>query len=201
MTICIICNKSYSHYPFFNRLSLNRFICSRCYSSFPLVHKTIWLDDVEVYCLYAYRHPINALLMDLKMKNDIALSKVFLTPFQDFLKFKYHGYIILPIPSSKKADLKRGFNHIEEISKTLNLKIQKAFYKDKEYKQTSQSFENRIKVQDVIKLKSSINPNKKYLLIDDVITSGNTLKACIKLLRNKGVKKIKILVISNNYHK
>jgi ComF family protein len=201
MTLCRICNKSYQHYPFFNKLPDGSFICNNCFSSFPIIHKKIILDDIEVYCIYAYRQPINTYLMDLKMKGDIALSKVFLAPFKNFIELKYRNYVILPIPSTSKSDKKRGFNHIVEISKTLSLPIKNIFYKAKDYKQTSQQFENRTEVQKVIKMKGSIDKNKKYLLIDDVITSGNTIKACIKLLKCYGVKKIKVLVISFNYHK
>ena len=201
MTICIICKKYYNHYPFFNRISNDYFICSNCFASFPIVHKKIKIDNIDIYCIYGYRPPINSYLMNLKMKGDIAFSKVFLTPFKTYLNFIYKGYIILPVPSSNKSDRKRGFNHVQEIAKTLSLPIKSLFYKDKEYKQTSQHFLERSKVHKIIKLKGHVDKNKKYLIIDDVITSGNTIKACINLLKSHGVKSIKVLVISYNYHK
>ena len=38
--------------------------------------------------------------------------------------------------------------------------------------------------------------NKPVLLVDDVCTTGSTLKACIRLLKQHGVKKIQVLVMS-----
>ena len=159
------------------------------------------IDSIEVYSLYAYRPPINSLLMDLKMKNDIALSMVFLSPFKNYLEFIYKDYIILPVPSTSSSDKKRGYNHVIEIAKTLNLKVKEVFYKAKDYKQTSQRFEKRKEVMNVIKMKGNLDKKKKYLLLDDVITSGSTIKACINLLKNRGIKNIKVLVVSDNYHK
>ena len=201
MAICVICKKSFKYYSFFYRLNEQFIICSQCFSSFPVIHKKYSLFDTEIYCIYAYRAPINSHLMDLKVKGDVALSGVFLSPFKNFIETKYRNYIILPIPSTKKSDKKRGFNHIEEIAKTLNLKQIKAFIKIKDYKQTNQKYENRIDIQKVIKLNTKLDKTKKYLLLDDVITSGNSIKACLNLLRKEGIKNIKVLIVSDNYHK
>lgn len=135
------------------------------------------------------------------MKNDIALGMVFLTPFKNYIQCLYRDYIILPIPSTKKSDKQRGFNHVIEIFKILDLKIKEVFYKAKDYKQTSQRFEKRSEVNKVIKIKSTLDKSKKYLLVDDVITSGSTIKTCIELLRKQGIKSIKVLVICDNYRK
>ena len=53
-------------------------------------------------------------------------------------------------------------------------------------------------IKDIIKIKNNkIDTNKKYLIIDDIYTSGSTLKTIISLLIKKGVKKanIKALII------
>lgn len=135
------------------------------------------------------------------MKSDIALSMVFLSPFKNYLELIYKDYIILPIPSTLSSDKKRGFNHVKEIAKTLNLKVKEVFYKSKDYKQTSQRFEKRKEIKNVIKLKGTLDKTKKYLLLDDVITSGSTIKTCVDLLKKQGIKHVKVLVISDNYHK
>ena len=201
MATCIVCKKQINHYSFFYQLSSTLCICTKCFSSFPLVHKRRVIDSVEVYSIYAYRPPINSLLMDLKMKSDIALSMVFLSPFKNYLELIYKDYIILPIPSTLSSDKKRGFNHVKEIAKTLNLKVKEVFYKSKDYKQTSQRFEKRKEIKNVIKLKGTLDKTKKYLLLDDVITSGSTIKTCVDLLKKQGIKHVKVLVISDNYHK
>ena len=37
---------------------------------------------------------------------------------------------------------------------------------------------------------------KKVLLVDDVLTTGSTMKACINLLKNNQVKKLNFLAMS-----
>lgn len=36
----------------------------------------------------------------------------------------------------------------------------------------------------------------KVLIIDDVLTSGNTVKTCINLVKKGGAKRVKVLVLS-----
>lgn len=201
MVTCIACRNAFNHYSFFYQISKDFIICTQCFNSFPIIHKSFKFNDIDVYCIYAYRTPINSYLMDLKMKGDIAIAKIFLNPFKNLIEVKYKGYIILPIPSTKSSDKKRGYNHVKEISKTLNLKMEDVFYKSKDYKQTSQKLEERKKVSNIIKMNKNLDKGKKYLLLDDVITSGSTLKSCIELLKKQGIKKIKALIVCDNYRK
>ena len=43
--------------------------------------------------------------------------------------------------------------------------------------------------------------NKKVLIVDDVCTTGSTIKAMIKLLNSKKPKQIKVLVLSHTKEK
>ena len=79
--------------------------------------------------------------------------------------------------------------------------INQRIIKTKDYKQTSQRFENRKNIENVIKLNIKLDKTKKYLLLDDVITSGSSIKTCLNLLRKQGINKVKVLVVSDNYHK
>ena len=64
------------------------------------------------------------------------------------------------------------------------------------YKQSEQSADNRSNIKNIIEIKNVDLRDKKILLVDDVITTGNTLKACINLLISKGAKSVKILTLS-----
>ena len=107
-----------------------------------------------------------------------------------------NGYIMVPAPSSKESDEERGFNHVEEMFKSLNLKMIKCLHKTKQVKQADLTTKEREKIGDYLVIDDVDLSRKKILLVDDVFTTGSTIKSMIKLVREKGAKNIKVLLMS-----
>ena len=40
-----------------------------------------------------------------------------------------------------------------------------------------------------------VNPDERYLLVDDVFTTGSTLNSCASALRREGAKNIGVIVV------
>ncbi len=141
------------------------------------------------HILFEYNDFFRALLYRYKGQGDLALSTLFLVNDLKQLKRKYRGYTIVVVPSSAQDNFRRGFAFLPWIFQPLKLPMISPFYKQIEYKQSSSK--NRLDIQNVICLKKHIYlKNKKLLIVDDVMTSGNTLKTCIKLLEPLQPKKI-----------
>ncbi len=103
---------------------------------------------------------------------------------------------MIPVPSSKKSDKDRGFNHVEEMFKTLKLKMIKCIHKKGEMKQADLTTKEREKISKNLVIDDVNLIGKKILLVDDVYTTGSTIKAMIKLVQEKGAKNIKVLLMS-----
>ena len=108
----------------------------------------------------------------------------------------FKGYEIIPAPSSKSSDKERGFNHVEEMFKNLHLKMNKCIHKTKQRKQADLTTKEREKIGQYLKIDNVDLTRKKILLVDDVFTTGSTIKSMIKLVKEKGAKKIKVLLMS-----
>lgn len=145
--------------------------------------------------MYDYDDLIQSTLYQFKGCFDIELSGVFLDYFRWYLHFKYLDYVIVPAPSSKENDSERGFNHVIEIFKHLRLKIEPCIYKTKNIKQSDLSAEERKNIKDILAIKNVNLTNKKILIVDDVYTTGSTIKAMIELVKSKHPKTIKVLVM------
>jgi len=171
-------------------------ICHKCFLKFKPKLKPFKIGDIKGYYIYDYDNEVKEKLYQFKGCFDIELVNVFLDYFKINLMLKYFGYIMIPAPSSKEADEERGFNHVQKMFGCLNLKMINCVFKTENFKQSDLSFEER--KQSIKKFKiSDINLSKKRLLIvDDVYTSGSTVKAIIELLKSKNPKKIKVLVMS-----
>ena len=81
--------------------------------------------------------------------------------------------------------------------KPLKLPIVRAIIKTKPFKQSDQTLEKRKNIENILELKEPKGiKGEKILLVDDVYTTGSTLKKCVKLLQTLNPKKIEILVMS-----
>ena len=122
---------------------------------------------------------------------------MFLSRYLTYLKLLYRGYIVVPVPSNKIDDTKRGFNHVVEIYKSLGLPMVDALIKVKNEKQSSKSKKNRLNIDTVI-----VGQNleklygKKVLIVDDVYTTGATMHKAISVIKEASPKQIKVLVIA-----
>lgn len=195
---CVVCFKSfYEEVSFKSVFSFNHCICDNCLQKFKSIDKTTTICGIQTTFLYEYNDFFKSLLYQYKACYDIELKDVFLYKYKKIINKKYKNYVVIYPPSNKSENVKRGFIHIKEITSCLKLKSVDMFIKNKEYKQSDQKFMDRNQIQNIICLKNKID-KQKYLIVDDVYTSGNTLKTIIHLLNKNGIKNedIKAIILS-----
>jgi ComF family protein len=98
--------------------------------------------------------------------------------------------LIIPVPLHPKKERKRGYNQSEMfglgLAKSLKIPLSSQFLVRKEFTdtQTKKSRSDRWKnVENVFAIKNQESlAGKHILLVDDVITTGSTLEACIRAL-------------------
>lgn len=194
---CLICFQPIHREVFLITMVANPHICIHCFRKFKVIYKKTRLENCCLTILYQYTDFFKSLLFQYKGQYDYALAKVFLDPYIYELHKQYSDFIVAPCPSSRLQNEKRGFAPMEEIAKTLKLPLFTGLCKLDEYKQSDQHYKVRDKIKDHIGIQGGeILVNKKVLLIDDVLTSGNTLKTCVALLKGYHPKQVDILVLS-----
>lgn len=115
----------------------------------------------------------------------------------NFLKFMFRKYLVVPAPSYFERDERRGFNHVVSIFELLGLPISDCLIKTEDRKQADLNFEERKKIGKSIRLKENTKiAGKRILFVDDVMTSGSTILACVNLLKKLKPKKIEVLVLA-----
>ena len=194
--ICKICFKPIEQNTFHSLLYKQPTICHECLLKFGPVLNTFKVDDIECFHIYFYNEKVQELLYQFKGCYDYELYSVFLEYYATYLNYMFKGYEIVPAPSSKKSDKDRGFNHVEEMFKTLKLKMNKCIHKTKQRKQADLTTKEREKIGEYLVIDDVDLSNKKILLVDDVYTTGSTIKSMIQLVKQKGAKKIKVLLMS-----
>ena len=147
--------------------------------------------------IYDYNPFIKKLIYQYKGCYDYELNKAFISMFAKEIKLRYSSYVVIPVPSYKKEDEERGFNHVVEIYKNLGLTMLEILEKTEKHKQATSTVNSRHNVYKYLALNSRPDlRKKKVLLVDDVYTTGSTIKSAINLVEKLNPKRIEVLVIA-----
>lgn len=116
--------------------------------------------------------------------------------------YKTLPHLLIPIPLHKKRLQERGFNQSLEVAKQISqlLKIPVERHKIIRFKTTKpqaqcKAFERVRNVNNAFLLRREIKGNHT-ILFDDIITTGNTLLECHRLLKNTKISQIDLWAIA-----
>ncbi len=195
---CVICGCS----------KTDNLLCKKCTGKIrflPVFAHRIY-NGVPVFCAFNYQGLIKKLIHLFKFSHKKHAGKVLSQLlFQYFQKLNLKGEFIIIFPDSffLKSAFK-GYNHMFLIarwfSKFTGFKVEANLIKKKKYTKPQFSVKNREKnIEGSFKINDKLIEklkNKKLLLIDDITTSGATLKEITKCLKEKGLENITCLTIA-----
>jgi ComF family protein len=194
------------------------YLCRDCKSvigpsGFHKKYKTEFIEDL--YFATNYKNPlVKRLITHFKYepfvkKLSVPLSSLIIEHFQliennQILFGNKKDSVLIPIPLEKKKLRWRGFNQAEEIAKEISSFLKVPLFNDiliKKRKTPPQvklaEKERRENLKGVFycQNKNKIS-NKNILLVDDVYTTGSTMKECARVLKKAGSKKVLGVVIA-----
>jgi competence protein ComFC len=183
--------------PTLSTLWIHNQVCSHCLSALKVDFYKRQIEGVPILSIYAYNEQFKEALYRFKAKGDIELAGVFIDNYKNYLRLKYQGYYLVPIPSSKQRDKERGFNHVEEVFKRLGLPLIYCIKKKVEFKQSDLDYEARQHVIDKLEVIDGQQiSGKRILLVDDLVTTGATIKAALKLVSQYLPRSVQCLTLA-----
>lgn len=125
------------------------------------------------------------------------LSELMLASFPDLPP----ETIIVPIPTVSSHIRERGYDHMlliaKYIAKKRGLKVDRLLIRKTKTKQRQADAKQRVnQAKQAFEVTKSLNPDVTYLLIDDVVTTGATIKYAAKALRQAGARHVWVSVIA-----
>ena len=192
-TKCLYCNENINKYTLYGLLIEHDQLCLSCRSKMKYHHIKFKLDDLEVESFYEYDSLFKDILLQYKECYDEALKDIFLYKIIDYLKLKYADYEILYVPSSKTKIEERGFNHLKNIFEQLGLNEVKGLKMIEDISQFGKNYIERCAM-----LKNYVYEGQKLnkvLIVDDVFTSGSSLKGVYDVIK-KNCRQCKAIVLA-----
>ena len=157
-------------------------LCGVCRSQLTPVSHPVKLGGLTVRGLVVYDEAFMKMLVQYKELMDEALQAIFLKPWQDSLRRRYRHATLIPMPSSRTKREKRGFDTIPQLFFGLRLPIVPLLEKTDDFEQQGNA-KQRQSAADHIRLIPGVSiPSGPLVLIDDVLTTGSTLRAAQALL-------------------
>ena len=194
--ICKRCFKEIKDATFHNLLHSDVSLCHKCLSELKPVFNEFKIGDIKCLNIYWYTDTIQGLLYQFKGCTDYELKDTFLDYYNEYISLKYHGYIMIPAPSSEEANKERGFNQVVEMFSKVKLPMYCCIHKRNDFKQHSLNSKERSEVKNLLKIDNIDLSKKKILIVDDVYTTGATVKSMIELIKKKNPHKIQVLVMA-----
>lgn len=166
--------------------SLSKTICQRCEQRFEKVEQQ---TDPNVTTLFHYNDAMKDYVQRYKFLYDIVLAHVFNAALHTHLKSERR--LIVPIPMHEESLKIRTFAQVDELLKAAHIPFQHHLTKQTDEQQSKKTRAQRL---ETAQLFSVINPSqikhKDILLVDDIYTTGTTLKHAKNALLEAGAHSV-----------
>ncbi|HLB56319.1 MAG TPA: ComF family protein [Coxiellaceae bacterium] len=174
--------------------SENQLHCGQCIANPPPFDNT--------FALFDYAPPISMMIWQLKFHGNLMIAQLFAQCFIDFIEQFYSAStlpdLIIPVPLHFSRLKERGFNQALEIAKPIgkyfNIPVdtKKCIrIKNTQAQSSLPAHKRKNNVDNAFGLSYAFS-EKQVVILDDVMTTGNTVSEIAHLLKNVGVRKVDV---------
>ena len=185
-------------------------LCGRVVEDYGLCHECIGminkdpayyydiegLDDLIVSSTYS--GIMRRLIIDFKFKGKLSYGEIISEIMTEkILEKNLKDQVITYVPMHKKKEGERGYNQskilAEKIARNLDLPCQDVFEKviDTKFQVGLKKFDREENLRDAFEVK---NYAEEIIIVDDVITTGETISELTKIAKKAGIKKVTALI-------
>lgn len=168
--------------------------CSRAYDGIICPDCQKWRkqtneeDILKNHSIYTYNTAIQAMVTKWKYRGDYCLGEIFKDPFIQLFEAVFgtlaNDPVVVPIPLSQERLTERGFNQATMLADFLPIEKKEILTRIHGEKQSKKTRFERITTQNPFSLNETVK--KTVILVDDIYTTGTTLRHAARLLLEAG---------------
>lgn len=178
-----------------------RAVCKPCQEELPYFSGRRAPGN-NVLRVFSYRDPIRKLINQLKFGQRLDRARLLADLMLPMIKQQYQGQTLptrlLPVPLHRKRLRTRGYNQAAEIArplaKQLGIKLDvHSLVRTRHTKAQAQlnATQRSRNTRDAFLLKYTCH-DQHIVLLDDVMTTGHTIQACLAALKNAAIPRVDI---------
>ena len=191
---CLTCG-----FPFFGDTE-SQPCCSHCEHLDP--------EFARGWSLALFRGPVRSIIHGLKYENGLwALRDLrrLMSAAPD-LEGYLEGATLVPVPLHPRKRRERGYNQsaliVQELVETFPSATSENLLVRVVDTESQTRFNRQERIRNLrnafsLKAKHAIDAGKRYVIVDDVFTTGSTLNACAAGLRRAGARRVDVLTIGH----
>lgn len=149
--------------------------------------------------LFVYNEGMQEFMNRFKFRGDAALVESIRTEWKQLFQKYYRNQLVVPIPLSKQRLYERGFNQSHFLAQAASEKVHdiliRPFHLDKQSKKTRKERIQTSKNIFFIKKGCEVK-DKEIILIDDIYTTGTTVRSAAAALYHRGAKRVISLTLA-----
>lgn len=166
--------------------------CEKCRSTSNLRH--LWVRT-------EYSDAAKKLIYQMKFKSARDGAKEIAVLMDEALPILPKDTIVVHVPTVGQRRRQRGFDHAEyiahEFTKRRQLNHQKLLGRQGNQRQVGASREVRLKqLEEAFYVRKAVTKGYHVLLVDDIVTTGGTLEAAAKTLKQSGAVQVDAVVFA-----
>ena len=193
--------------PFCGAVVGKDLLCGDCRKNLPFCNEIVKGSGFgRVTAPLYYKGPVRRAVLDYKFKGKLGGLQTFGAMMASCAAERYSGEFdaITWVPVSKKRLRKRGFDQARYLAANLcvdwHIAPQETLHKTKDNPPQSGISDFRERRANVIGVYEAVKPQeiggKRFLLIDDVFTTGATLSECVRILKDAGAADVVCLTLA-----
>ncbi|GAA0589753.1 comF operon protein ComFC [Virgibacillus siamensis] len=149
------------------------------------------------YSIFQYNERMQEMVARWKYRGDYCLGEAFRKQFRNGFRqsfsFLTKQAVAVPIPLSHERLMERGFNQAELLSRFLPVPTRNALSRVHGEKQSKKTRYERITAINPFRLSMAVD--KPVVLVDDIYTTGTTLRHAASILKDGGSTEIYALTL------